>query len=77
MIRDREQRDPFPLQVNSSAPAAGSASRSRRVRRSSSAVAASRTWNWMVWGAFIRFTLVNRAFGPGSEPGLGLPVEAA
>jgi hypothetical protein len=23
-----------------------------------------------LWGAFIRFTLLSRAFGPGSEPGL-------
>jgi hypothetical protein len=27
-----------------------------------------------VWGAFTRFTLVSRAFGPGSEAGLGLSV---
>jgi hypothetical protein len=29
------------------------------------------------WGAFIGFTLVSRAFGPGPETGLGLSVEAA
>jgi hypothetical protein len=28
-----------------------------------------------VWGAFIRLTLVSRAFGPGIEAGLGLPLE--
>lgn len=33
--------------------------------------------SWVgVWGAFIRFTLVSRAFGPGAEAGLGLCVEA-
>jgi hypothetical protein len=26
-----------------------------------------------LWGAFIRFTLVSRAFGPRPEAGLGLP----
>ncbi len=48
MIRDGEQTRPPPVAGEQSAPAAGSASRSRRVRRSSSAVTASRMWNWIV-----------------------------
>ena len=49
-----KRREPRPLQVKRRAPpirASGRSRRSsiRRLRRSSSAVSASRTWNWTVW----------------------------